>query len=330
MLSHRARMMSARNIISSCGMRSDDVVMPLNGAERVGFNRHLFAAVMLGIPVVLYGGTIFLADFFRAAHKYKPTFLLMTPSALALFLNCPDELKKCVDIFRVLRIGAAPTPVKHMEAIKALLQKSDLYIVCEPTECGCSMHYKFSEYPIQSRCIGTPGEFTQVFIVDGNGKVMENSSETNQGLIAYGGEANMDGYWNEPELTRSVLRDGLLITADVGYIKDGNVYLTSRKDDIINTGGYNVAPYEIEDIVMLMPGVIECACVPVVNNILGVMPVLYVVMDAGAEFNAKAIQSALASHLESYKLPRTIRQLDELPKIGEARKVDRKQLSEFA
>jgi acyl-CoA synthetase (AMP-forming)/AMP-acid ligase II len=137
----------------------------------------------------------------------------------------------------------------------------------------------------------------------------------------------MKGYWNDPDMTASVLKDGWLKLSDIGYIdKDEFVFLLGRKDDVINSGGVKIAPGEIEEATLELEDIAECVCTSVPDTMLGSVPKLCVVMKENAEFSAKNIYQYLALKLEGYKLPRTIVQIDTLPKTEDNMKVDKRRL----
>jgi acyl-coenzyme A synthetase/AMP-(fatty) acid ligase len=119
----------------------------------------------------------------------------------------------------------------------------------------------------------------------------------------------------------------MLVTNDMGYVgTNGHFYVTGRKDDIIISGAKKIAPYEIENIALEFPEVRDCACVPVSNKLLGHAPVLFVVREHESSFNAKTIHDKLAERIEPFKLPRSILLIEELPKIKNMNKIDRKAL----
>jgi long-chain acyl-CoA synthetase len=139
----------------------------------------------------------------------------------------------------------------------------------------------------------------------------------------------MMGYWLDPSLTDSVLSDKRLVMADIGYLgDDGMLYIMGRRDDVINTGGNKVAPYEIEELAMKLPFVRECVCVGVTDKIKGYVPKLYVVTRDNEEYSQKEIYNFLSTHLETYKLPKYIEEVEAIPKTSDFGKPRRNILME--
>lgn len=135
----------------------------------------------------------------------------------------------------------------------------------------------------------------------------------------------MAGYWNEPELTARTVQDGVVYMSDVGYVKDGYLYLLGRQDAVINVGGLKVAPTEVEDVAMRHPMVDECVCVPFENKVVGRVIKMYVTLNEGFSLNVDELMQHLREHLEAYKLPKIIEEIAEIPHTYNG-KIDRKKL----
>ena len=125
----------------------------------------------------------------------------------------------------------------------------------------------------------------------------------------------MRGYWNAPEKTTEALRDGWLLTGDVGHRQpDGYFVITDRKKDMLKPNGMNVYPREIEEVIFRFPGVREVAVVGEPDERRGERPVAFVAVDEGVTFDEKALMVFLRDKLADYKLPRRAIQLPALPR----------------
>ena len=135
------------------------------------------------------------------------------------------------------------------------------------------------------------------------------------GEICLRGPQVMRGYWQRPEETAKVMtQDGYLRTGDIGYVDErGYVRIVDRKKDMILVSGFNVYPNEIEDIVMLHPGVQEAAAVGVPDEKSG-EAVKIVVVKKDPALTAQALIEHCHQHLTNYKVPRRVEFRDELPK----------------
>jgi long-chain acyl-CoA synthetase len=135
------------------------------------------------------------------------------------------------------------------------------------------------------------------------------------GEICIRGGNVMRGYWNQPEETAKVLRDGWLYTGDVGYRDaDGYYYITDRKKDMLLVNGINVYPREIEEVIYQFPGVKEAAVVGMPDPRKGEQPVAFVAAMEGRTLDEKALHQFIRSKLADYKLPKQIIFLPALPR----------------
>jgi long-chain acyl-CoA synthetase len=138
------------------------------------------------------------------------------------------------------------------------------------------------------------------------------------------------GYNNLPELTAERIKDGWLATGDL-MTRDADNYFSyvSRRDDMINVGGENVYPREVEATILSHPQVLDCAVVAVPHPAKGEAPAAAVVLRAGAEVTPEEIQTWCLDHAAAYAHPRRVLILDSLP-VGSTGKVDRKAVRDLA
>jgi long-chain acyl-CoA synthetase len=142
----------------------------------------------------------------------------------------------------------------------------------------------------------------------------EGDIEKHTGEICVRGPQVMKGYWNNPEETAKVIRDGWLKTGDIGHLdSEGYVTLTDRKKDMILVSGFNVYPNEIESVVATHPGVLECGVVGVPDAKSGeAVKVVIVRKDPG--LTREAVIEHCRAQLTGYKMPRHVEFRDVLPK----------------
>ncbi len=152
-------------------------------------------------------------------------------------------------------------------------------------------------------------DFNELPVNDGSRPIEECTGE-----ICVKGPQVMAGYWQRPEETEKVMKQGWLLTGDVGNINaDGYVTITDRKKDMIKVSGFNVYPNEIEDVVMMMPGVLECAAVGVPDEKTG-EAVKLVLVKKDPNLTEEAIREHCKANLTAYKRPHLIEFRDSLPK----------------
>jgi long-chain acyl-CoA synthetase len=180
--------------------------------------------------------------------------------------------------------------------------------------------------------IGLPLPSTEMSIRDDSFNELpawagEGDIEKYTGEICIRGPQVMQGYWNNPAETAKVMRDGWLKTGDVGHF-DANGYftITDRKKDMILVSGFNVYPNEIESVVAMHPGVLECGAVGVPDEKSG-EAVKVVIVRKDPDLAKESVITHCKTHLTGYKVPRHVEFRDALPKspIG---KVLRRELRE--
>jgi long-chain acyl-CoA synthetase len=137
------------------------------------------------------------------------------------------------------------------------------------------------------------------------------------GEIAIKGPQVMKGYWNRPEETAQVLKDGWLLTGDLGYMdEDGYFYIVDRKKDMIIAGGFNIYPREVEEVLYEHPSIQEVVVVGVPDPYRGETVKAYVVLKEGKTVSEEELDQFARKHLAAYKVPRLYEFRDELPKTA--------------
>lgn len=187
----------------------------------------------------------------------------------------------------------------------------EAYGLTETSPAACINPLTLKEY---NGSIGLPIPSTELSIRDDQDREL-GIGET--GEICIRGPQVMRGYWNRPEETAQVInRDGYLRTGDIGIIDErGYTRIVDRKKDLILVSGFNVYPNEIEDVVVLHPGVLEAAAVGVPDEKSGEAVKLVVVRKDPA-LTAEALIEHCRQHLTAYKVPRRIEFRTELPKTN--------------
>lgn len=160
--------------------------------------------------------------------------------------------------------------------------------------------------------IGTPVEGVEMKLVDDDGNDVE---QGDVGEIVIKGHNVMKGYWNKPEATEEAIKDGWFRSGDMAQVdEDGYFFIVDRKKDMIIRGGYNVYPREIEEVLYEHPAVREVAVVGVPDDSLGEEVGAAVALKEGCEASEEELREHAKEQVASYKYPRKIWFVDELPK----------------
>lgn len=174
--------------------------------------------------------------------------------------------------------------------------------------------------------VGIPIPETEVKIVD------EEDNELPRGdigEITVKGDHVMKGYFKKPKATEQTLRGGWLHTGDLGKMdEDGYIYIVDRKKDMINVGGMNVYPREIEEQLYKHPKILEAAVVATKDELRGEIPKAVVVLKEGETATEREIRTYCMEYFANYKIPKLVDFVDELPK-GATGKIDKKELRDL-
>ena len=223
----------------------------------------------------------------------------------------PERLASYADKLDFIESGAAPLAHADMLRLCELLPHTRLYNTYASTETGIIATYNFNDGQCLQGCLGRPMPHSRLVI-------------TSEGLIACQGDTLMTGYVNDPELTATILHDDTIFTADMGHIdEEGRLRLEGRQGDVINVGGYKVAPTEVEDAALSLPQVNDCICIAVDHPLTGQALKLLVVTPEGQPFDKRQIARALKAQLETYKVPLLYEQVEKIQRTYNG-KINRK------
>ena len=203
---------------------------------------------------------------------------------------------------RVILLGGEFIP---MALIDACEKKSlPIYKTYSMTETfSQSVTFSVLDYPHKRDSVGKPLPGMQVRI--------DNPDADGVGEIHLTGPMVMTGYIDKEPI------DGDLNTDDIGYVdEDGFVYILNRRKDLIISGGENIYPKELEDLVYTLPSVKECAVVPVPDPKWGQVPALFVAFYDGESMTSDEILSFMTKSLAKYKVPKYVKILPALPRNG--------------
>jgi long-chain acyl-CoA synthetase len=135
------------------------------------------------------------------------------------------------------------------------------------------------------------------------------------GELIVRGPQVMQGYWNRPDETASVLRNGWLYTGDIAYMdEEGYFFIVDRKKDLIITGGYNVYPREIDEVLHEHPAVKEAVSVGIKHPTRGEIIKAYIVLREGQSLTKAEILTYCREKLANYKVPKQVEFREDLPK----------------
>lgn len=327
---HRNDVAIAGNVIEGTHMRRGNVEiipMPLNHAY--GLRRYQ-SDIVNGGTVCLMDGMVFVGTLWKLIEKYHANSMALSPATLSMIFQLSDErIADYKEQLDYIQIGSAPLMEADKQKLITLLPQTRLYNFYGSSEAGCACILDFNSNDNKTGCIGRPTINSIVRFMDEYGKEIkaEDTSEENPALLLWGGPIVMEGYYNAPELTAETMGDGFVRTKDMAYLdEEGRCVLVGRADDIVNYGGSKISPAEVEDCARSYEKIIDCAYSAKSDAITGEIPVMLVICGEG--YDEAEFLDYLTDRLESYKLPREIYYVEEIPKTFKGTLL-RKQIKEM-
>jgi long-chain acyl-CoA synthetase len=279
---------------------------------------HVMALQEQFLPSMRMGNTVVMLSalnitaFLELVEKERIDFLVGSPAIYRILLGS-DEVKRFdLSSIKIAGFGAAPMSPDLMAVMKKTFVNAKFFNGFGLTEASISLAALDRECTEKPTSIGHPSLGCEARIVD------EDMNEAPGGVvgeIAVKGPNVADGYYHNPEETGKVFRDGWFLTGDLGKVDDeGFFYVVSRKKDMINRGGENVYPVEVENIIYLHPKVLEVAVVGVPDKVMGEKVAAAVVVVPGTTPTIEEIKEFCSDKLAKYKIPEHIRLVASLPK----------------
>lgn len=280
----------------------------------------------------VHGGSIILVpqpttdNILAAINRHEPNFFAAVPTMIIGLNQHPDIGSSKIGAIKGMVSGSAPLPV---EAMRIFEERSGAVIIegygmsettnvltCNPT-----------------RTVRKPGGVGLPF-PDNDIRIVDLDTGTKDlpfgepGEIIAKGPTIMSGYWNNPEETANVMRDGWLHTGDIGYMdEDGHVFIVDRVKDLVLASGFNVYPREIDELMYTHPKVLQACAYGVPDPKRGETIKLALVLKPGESMTVAEARAFCKANLSGYKVPTDVVFLDELP-LTAIGKANRKMLRE--
>ncbi len=252
-------------------------------------------------------------DVLKAIHKVKPTIFPSAPAIFQALLQQKDIDKYDLSSIDYCISGSAPIPVDSLEKFK---QATGAEIIegYGLTEASPITHLNPLRGKHKYGSIGLPFPDTDAAIVDmEEGRTLQPQGEVGE-LIVKGPQV-MKGYWNQSEETAQALRGEWLYTGDIAYMdQEGYFFIVDRKKDLIITGGYNVYPREIDEVLHEHPGIQEAVSVGIPSSTRGEVIKAFVVPKESQNLTKNEVISYCKQKLANFKVPKQVEFREELPK----------------
>ncbi|WP_075620008.1 AMP-binding protein [Paenisporosarcina indica] len=317
-------MLSHKNLIANASMCDAWLYQSKKGEGTIlgilpffhvyGMTTVLILSVMLGNRMVLLPK--FDAETaLKTIDKQKPTLFPGAPTIYIGLLNHPDIAKYDLSSITACLSGSAPLPIEVQEKFERITG-GKLVEGYGLTESSPVTHANFVWAKNRVKgSVGVPWPDTDaaIFQVDST----EPLPAGEIGEICVRGPQIMKGYWNRPDETENTLRDGWLLTGDLGYMNEkGYFFVVDRKKDMIIAGGFNIYPREIEEVLYEHPAIQECVVAGIPDPYRGETVKAYIVLKEGENVSEEDLNTFCREHLAAFKVPRFYEFKKELPKTA--------------
>lgn len=292
------------------------------------------AAGVMILPVMLRSGTFVMAKgfdpqrFFQLVERHRITSAFLVPTMIYVLLDSPEiDTADCSSLQLVI-YGASPmAPARLEEGMRRFGPVfMQLYGQSEAPNAVTVLRKQDHDpvnHPERLASCGAPVGYIQVRLLDDEGNEVP---QGDVGEICIRGPLVMAGYWNKPEETARALRNGWLYTGDLARADaDGYLYIVDRSKDLIISGGFNVYPREVEDVLATHPAVAAAAVIGVPDPKWGEAVKACVVLRPGETATAEELIALVREAKGPVQAPKSIDFVDELPVTGLG-KLDKKAL----
>jgi len=313
MITQRNRALAYHYWALEFGITSDDIALHCGPF-------HHTAPFTFTLTQLFMGGQVVLLDSFdakaalQAITKYGVTWAFMVPFMLERVLeekrNQLDDLD--FSSLKMLISGASPLSTRTKEAICEEFLGSGLHEFYGATEAGVVTNLKPKDQSRKIRCVGQPVAELEIQIRDEEGNVKKPNEI---GDIWLRGPTLFEGYFNDPIKTAEVKQNDWCNLGDIGRVdEEGFLYLIDRRKDVIKSGGVNIYPIEIEEVILRDTAVKECAVVGMSDQRWGESTQAFIVTDESIETIGVRLNSLCQQYLADYKRPKKIHRIDSLPR----------------
>ena len=282
---HYIRALYCMQFASTFRISPESVVLHSGSIVFNGAFLTLMPAMYLGATYVLHK-SFDPRKFVETVERESVTHVMMVPSQIVALLGSPCFSSQALKSLEMIGTVGAPLHSEHKEQLNRRLPGRfyELYGLTE----GFMTVLDKNQYPSKPTSVGPPQPFFEMMILNDHGKRV---APGEVGEIVGRGPALMPGYYKRPDLTAQTIIDGWLHTGDLGYVdEDGFVYLVDRKKDMIISGGTNVFPKDIEEIIVQHPAVREAAVFGIPSEKWGETPLAAVVLSQPNAITAEALR----------------------------------------
>jgi acetyl-CoA synthetase len=284
-----------------------------------GTSYGILAPLALGVPSIVFSGGFSSDAWYRVIQEERVTVWYTSPTALRMLMRDGTALAKCYDLSSLRHICCVGEPLNP--AVVAWAKEAFDHTVRDTwwqTETGCMQIVNYPFMPVRPGSMGRPLASVTAAILDPES--FQPLPPDREGLLALRPPwpSMFRSYWGRPDLYESRFRNGWYITGDrARRDADGYYWFSARDDDVINTSGHLVGPFEVESALLAQGAVVEAAAFGVPDEAAGVKIVVKLVLRAGTAFSKELerdLRTAVRRAVGPHAVPRELVVVQGLPK----------------
>ncbi|ESQ47751.1 hypothetical protein EUTSA_v10020406mg [Eutrema salsugineum] len=295
---------------------------------------HIYALDALMLSAMRVGAAILIVPRFELnlvmelIQRYKVTVVPVAPPVVLAFVKSPETEKYDLSSVRMMLSGAATLKKELEDAVRLKFPNAIFgqgYGMTESGTVAKSLAFAKNPFKTKSGACGTVIRNAEMKVVDTITGV--SLPRNKSGEICIRGDQVMKGYLNDPEATaRTIDKDGWLHTGDIGFVDDDDeIFIVDRLKELIKFKGYQVAPAELEALLISHPSIEDAAVVAMKDEVADEVPVAFVVRSEGSQLTEDGVKSYVSKQVVHYKRIKMVFFIEAIPKAASG-KILRKEL----
>ncbi len=318
-------------LLNLIGYRPDDIYLTSGPLYHSGPSAFMTVGLVFGQTIVVQR-KFDAEDWLRLVDTYKVTSTFSAPALVRIVCALPAEVKQRYDrsSMRIMLANAAPWSFALKQRYVADFPPESLWEIYGSTELGVDCVLEPKDQMRKPGSCGKPAPGTEIVLLDENGREVTGTGPDHPGELFVRSKGVFNEYYKQEDSYEAARHGDYHTVGDIAYWDDeGYLYICDRKTDMIISGGMNIYPAEIEAALEQHPAIYDVAVFGIPSEEWGEIVHATVVLAPGSSLSPDEIAAYGREHLASYKIPRSVSYLDELPRTGSGKILKRQLRAPF-